>query len=163
MNTVTVAVSTKKITNPKEIKTEGTQLFNVPNTPEGLEFVRLASKFLNRSEFDRMYKKGRGKNRPKTIGGDLKTKDASWFAVYASPSAASRSKEYARYKEHNAYMEKYVREKIGKEQLEKGIILPETIALLQKQIAQELSPSIRAKAIEDCKASILDALNSIRK
>ena len=68
---VVTPVDPKAVPKVEEIESKGSQLFNVPNNEEGLEFLKLARKFKNGHRFATLRKKGRGKNRPKSIGGDL--------------------------------------------------------------------------------------------
>jgi len=155
----------EKITSPKQIKSEGTQIFNVPNTPEGVAFVQQASKYLNRSCFERLGKKGRGPNRPKTMGGDLSVKDAVWFAIYAYKTHAQYHKESeARMKDiflWTAAEAKKVRNTIALEQLSGKAILPETIEIIRQQIRDAEMPKIKAQTMAECKAKITAELEKL--
>ena len=156
----------EKIVSPKQIKSEGTQVFNVPNTPEGLEFTRLSAKYLNHSCYERLGKKGRGANRPKTIGGDLKVKDAEWFAVYAYKTREQWQKEYKRQDDIVAWrlkdVEKKIRNQIALDQIQGKAILPETMELLRKQVIIELRADIEAQRkqiIAECRAKVMAEMN----
>lgn len=72
------------------MKSNGHQVFNVPNTEEGLDFIHLARKFLNRKYSTSC--RGRAKNR-KAKGGTkngIRLANADWIAFYIS-SITSRS------------------------------------------------------------------------
>jgi hypothetical protein len=63
-----------------KIETQGNQVFNVPNTIEGHEFLRLMNKFINRPLW--AYRaRGRG---PRPLWGALSIpqEHAEWLAVY---------------------------------------------------------------------------------
>jgi len=77
----------------KKIESNGSQMFNVPNTPEGLEFIRLAHKFLNHHMFKSLRKRGRGK-RPNGDRSHVSAKNAEWFAVYTDESDRLRKELY---------------------------------------------------------------------
>jgi hypothetical protein len=65
--------------NP-DIKTKGNQLFNIPNTDEGKNFLRLLNKFKNGDVYYKRMARGSRKN-----GGKQNfclVKNADWFAVY---------------------------------------------------------------------------------
>jgi len=72
------------------------QLFSVPNTPEGKEFLGMARKYLNR---DRFYLKSRGRARNrKAKGGNQQSQPiptADWLAIYVhwSPLALAKANE----------------------------------------------------------------------
>ena len=81
--------------NIKNIKTKGMQIFNVPNTNEGLMFLELASKFLNRPEY-KIRNRGRG-TRNDSLKLTCPVKDARWIATYIEGKAINdiRSSRYA--------------------------------------------------------------------
>jgi len=63
-----------------KIKTKGNQVFNVPNDAEGVQFLKLCSKFLNRSRY-KTVKRGRGK-RTDLQALTCPLKLANWVALY---------------------------------------------------------------------------------
>ena len=137
-----------------DIKSEGTQLFNVPNNAEGLQFLELAKKHLNKHRFSGFRKKGRGKNRPKNRGnGDLRISESEWLAVYPDESDSfrkrslkSRIEEYKNREQYRSEQEAKLRSKIrmeiAKEQLESGIVLPEVLVLVREQVRKEVMEEI---------------------
>lgn len=66
------------------IETKGSQVFNVPATDEGKQFLSLARKFLNRSKYKTINARGRGKrvHNGQRYDDSLPQKLADWFAVY---------------------------------------------------------------------------------
>ena len=92
----------------KTIKTNGSQLFNVPNTDEGRAFVAQCRRWANWNAVERIWPRGRGARvaaveRVKAEGGmtyrsgsprtlfrgsfhqDLPVREAEWLAVYVTP------------------------------------------------------------------------------
>jgi hypothetical protein len=72
-----------------KIETNGSQIFNVPNTEEGRNWMQNAAKYLNRPQYN-MKKRGRGsegrerRNGRLTYNGqsDCKLENADWIALY---------------------------------------------------------------------------------
>lgn len=82
------------MSKPKsKIKSNGKQSFNVPNTPEGLEFIRGLRQFSNKYFVIRVKGRGSRKEFAKSLGqtkvignaqSNITKEFASWFAVYIS-------------------------------------------------------------------------------
>jgi len=67
-------------------KSKGYQIFNIPNTPEGLAFKKQIGKFLNHKKY-RIHSRGRGpRPRYNNYAAHLPIHMADWLAVYISPS-----------------------------------------------------------------------------
>jgi len=71
----------------KKIKSEGKQLFSIPNNEEGLAFLQSCKKYLNTKRY-KFSKRGRGPRGSKWSKGynshiSLRKSDSAWFAVYA--------------------------------------------------------------------------------
>jgi len=111
-----------------KIATTGNQLFSVPNTEEGKEFLRLAGKFLNKNVYKRLRKRGRGKNRPtKTFINDISVANAEWFAVYGEESQKKINEYWMKQRLSEEARRSNVRKQIAKELL---AIVPEIKELL---------------------------------
>lgn len=94
--------------HPKTSK--GSQMFAVPNTPEGLEFIKNLRKFLNKRKFENdtdftISIRGRGSRKAYAqVAGrynaqsGVSMKYAEWFAVYVS-SASIRANWYKYYRD----------------------------------------------------------------
>lgn len=130
-----------------KIETKGSQLFNVPNDEEGREFMRLASKFLNKRVYQRINKRGRGKNRPKTFTRDLTVADAEWFAIYLKEQDDISRKKWLNISKRNEEQEKYLRYKIAREQCFGGAILPEALEIIRSQERQNVLQKIAAQIV----------------
>lgn len=112
----------------KKIVTTGNQLFNVPNTEEGLEFLKLAGKFLNKKVYKRLRKRGRGKNRPTNMFiNDMPVKNAEWFAVYGEDSRTKIREYWDKQTRSEEARKMQVRKQIARELLE---IVPEIKELI---------------------------------
>lgn len=66
-----------------KIETDGTQLFSVPNTPEGNKFLDSLSAYTNFPKFN-LKKRGRGTRKDHGNGQDISIKHSEWIAVYAT-------------------------------------------------------------------------------
>jgi len=97
----------------KKIKSEGNQLFNVPNTPQGKEFLSLAQKYLNRNVYGGLRKRCRG-TRPKGSY-EVTVQDAEWFAVYGEESAVKIRERCENRKQDMACMEQNIRRQVATE------------------------------------------------
>jgi len=80
-----------------KIKSEGTQLFSVPNDEEGMAFLKLCKKHLNTKRF-KFSKRGRGPRGSKWSKGydshsSLRASDSKWFAVYTFTKRTAREIE----------------------------------------------------------------------
>ena len=67
-----------------KIKTEGSQLLSIPNTPEGLAFYEQFKGYLNRTIY-KVHYKGRGSRKSHGNKSDLPLRYSEWFAVYLTP------------------------------------------------------------------------------
>jgi len=69
-----------------KVKSNGTQFFNVPNTPEGREFLYQCGKFCNSRIYrvDRKCRKGKTvlPYTPRRRHGEYRKDESEWFAVY---------------------------------------------------------------------------------
>jgi len=81
----------------KNIRTKGTQSFNVPNTKEGRKFIQLMFKFANKGDcYIRC--RGRGKRNGKKYDAYLPKSMSEWLAVYVTSSG--KNKTHAQQLEH---------------------------------------------------------------
>lgn len=149
-------VDPAKVPAVEQIESEGTQLFNVPNDADGLAFLDLCKRYLNKHRFSGLRKKGRGKNRPRRVPNDLRVAESEWFAVYPNESEKYRKAEYKRMreqwnaqeksrKEQEDNLRKRIRQEIAMEQLNSGIILPEVIQLVRQQVRKEVLEEVGQK------------------
>jgi len=79
-----------------KIKSEGTQLFNIPNNEEGMAFLQSCKKYLNTKRY-KFSRRGRGPRGSKFSKGydshvSLRKADSTWFAVYAGIKETEREK-----------------------------------------------------------------------
>lgn len=78
-----------------KIKSKGSQTFNVPNTPEGKAFIKLARQFAVKGT--KFVSRGRAKNR-KALASyqgefghrDIRLQDAEWIAFYVNKSRTNK-------------------------------------------------------------------------
>lgn len=82
-----------KPNNPRQIITQGSQFFSVPNDEEGQKFVEEMRTYINRSKTHRIRVKGRGvqKGKKANFWNDVRLKDAVWLAVYIDLNENTRS------------------------------------------------------------------------
>ena len=77
-----------------KIKSEGTQLFSIPNNEEGLAFLKSCKKYLNTKRY-KFSNRGRGPRGARWSKGydshtSLRKGDSVWFAVYAEIKETER-------------------------------------------------------------------------
>jgi hypothetical protein len=71
-----------------KIESDGSQVFNVPNTEEGRRFLDKAAKYLNRPQFG-IVKRGRGTRKFAGDQASIPLKDSEWIALYVKGDKAS--------------------------------------------------------------------------
>jgi hypothetical protein len=80
---VKVSFDKNEIRNKKRIESKGNQLFNVPNTKEGREFIEQVKKYANRSIISQIKSRGRGSRKNGKGKQDYIPLDNSeWIALY---------------------------------------------------------------------------------
>ena len=77
----------------KDIQSKGTQLFNIPNNEEGLAFLNLCNKYINRHCYIALKKRGRNSNRPKNCRSDIPIAESEWIAAYPRESTAFKNRK----------------------------------------------------------------------
>jgi hypothetical protein len=149
-------VAPSNVPEAEKIESKGAQLFNVPNNEEGRKFLELCKRYINRHRFSGLRKKGRGKNRPKTMTGDLRIAESEWFACYPYETDKFRKAQYAKQRERWAAQDEHrketeerlrqrIRQEIAMEQLQSGIILPEVVELVRRQVREEVLQEVGQK------------------
>ena len=73
-------------------KSNGSQIFTIPNTPEGLEFRDQLKKYLNRSQYG-IHCRGRGKRPSRRYHSSLPQNMADWIAIYINPNKAAEKRQ----------------------------------------------------------------------
>lgn len=66
------------------IESKGMQMFNVPNTQEGKEFIAMAQRYLNNGQY-KIKNRGRGSRKDKGNQSFIPLSDSEWIAVYIQP------------------------------------------------------------------------------
>jgi hypothetical protein len=74
----------------KKIETNGNQMFNVPNTQEGKDFIRQLREYSNNKNFR---PRGRGSRKHSGDGSYIPLPDAEWYAVYVLKTKADKKRE----------------------------------------------------------------------
>ena len=90
-----VCFTTGKVAIP-HMNTMSEKLFEVPNTEEGLAFIELVKKHLNKDRY-KIKVRGRHTNRSEVYGfsrEDVLLRHANWFAVYLQPSERWKKERY---------------------------------------------------------------------
>ena len=73
-------------------KSKGTQTFNIPNTPEGLQLLDDLKKHLHHSEY-RIHSRGRGSRPDRSYQSHIPIAMSEWIAVYIHPKQDNRDRE----------------------------------------------------------------------
>ena len=74
-------VKVRNVLTTDQIKTNGMQVFNVPNTEEGRNFMDSASRFLNRPTYS-IKNRGRGSRKEHGCQASIPLPNSEWIALY---------------------------------------------------------------------------------
>jgi hypothetical protein len=124
-----------------DIQTEGNQMFNVPNTEEGREFIKQLRKFSNNKKFRA---RGRGSRKRCGDAAYVPLVGSEWMAVYEEKSDADKEAAWKRTKARDEAIRDQERALILNQFID-GIFANELLCDLAKK---KFAPTIRAELEE---------------
>lgn len=131
--------------NVEIVSTDGCQVFSVPNTITGREFVRLLRVYINTDRYA-IRARGRAQDRKKKGGNgqDIKAKRADWLAVYVQGviPANNRGEVQAAYKDGHMNGERI-------QMLREKIMLEQRAEYLGRELEKAVDEIVRTPALRE--------------